>query len=679
MKDGSQNLKPAEDFIGWCSRSAVTKPSTFKKDGKTAIVEAVVTTENPAIVVDWSKSNWDHIELVREVLLMDGVILPENKQVPLLNTHSRWSTSDIKGSIRNLRVEENGLVGDVHFWSKAEDEISQVEEGHLTDLSAGYKTFKETTVELAPGEEKEFKGRKIKNIYEDRMRMLVRTTWEIKEGSLVPIGADSFSKFRSELQPVVENKKDDGSQEHIVALETRLHERLLEIEELKIKNEQLIKINPKEIKMDNETKTPEQIQKEERERIEGLEGIKNSIIGKNYKHGEAKLAEKFKEAKETGIPVELFRAHVFENYDDTKPVAPPANEIGMTDKEIDRFSISKYVLAAFDQSKGDNNAFKKHGAEFELEVLNAASAKASKETEVKPQGRIIPYDIIAKKMLGGLGKRAMTVGTVADGGYLKGTEHLGGEFVSLLRNRTIAGALGVRIISGLKASIDVPKQLTAGTFAWGAEAWAVTDTNMTFGQVTGAPKEGKASQTYTRKLLLQSDPGIDMILNEDMINMARIGVDLAVFHGAGTNAPTGVAITTGIGDFVGASLDWDAILEAEEDIAVANADMATLKWALSPSARRILKGREKGPVTAGFLMEPDGRINGYGAEVSNQITSGYMFFGDWSKVWLLDWNMFDILVNPYKDNTGNVTVVIFVYADVAVSIASALTMADDVS
>ena len=61
MKDGSQNLKPAEDFIGWCSRSAVTKPSTFKKDGKTAIVEAVVTTENPAIVVDWSKSNWDHI------------------------------------------------------------------------------------------------------------------------------------------------------------------------------------------------------------------------------------------------------------------------------------------------------------------------------------------------------------------------------------------------------------------------------------------------------------------------------------------------------------------------------------------------------------------------------------------------------------------------------------------
>lgn len=652
-----RELNIKDDFSGWCSREAVIE------SGKGKTIEqpypVIITTDQPAIVVDWQR-----FEVVREVLLMSGMKMPPTKQVPLLDTHSRFSTSDVKGSVRNIKSNNADAYGDVYFWTKAVDEWSKVDEGHLTDVSAGYRTSKENTIELRKGEEKEIGGKVFRNDFNDGLPFLIRTDWMIKEVSLVPIGADDAAKFRSELQPIVEPKPEPEPE-------------IKPVEE--IKNEQSIKIQ-KENKMDENTKTPEQIQKDERDRIEGLEGIKNSIIGKNYKHGEKTLAEKFTEAKQSNWSVEQFRAHVFENYDDTKPAGAPATEIGMSEKEIDRFSISKYVLAAYDSSRGDGAAFKKHGAEFELEVLNAASAKASKETDVKPQGRIIPYDIIARKMLGQqFGKRAMTVGTVGDGGYLKGADHLGGEFVGLLRNRTIAGALGVRIISGLKGSIDVPKQLTAGTFAWGAEAWAVTDTNMTFGQVTGAPKEGKASQTYTRKLLLQSDPGIDMILNEDMVNMARIGVDLAVFHGAGTNAPTGVAITSGIGDFVGASLDWDAILEAEEDIAVANADMATLKWALSPSARRILKGREKGPVNAGFLMEPDGRVNGYGSEVSNQITSGYGFFGDWSKVWLMDWNMFDILVNPYKDNTGNVTVVIFVYADVAVSIASALTMADDIS
>src|SRR3990167_10259856 len=131
MKDG--NLNTNKDFTGWESRTARAVPETFKKDGKSVIVEAVITTEQPAIVADWER--W---ELVREVLLMDGVVLPDTKQVPLLDTHSRLSTSDVKGSIRNLRVEKTDLVGDVYFWSKAEDEISQVEEGHLTEIGRAH-------------------------------------------------------------------------------------------------------------------------------------------------------------------------------------------------------------------------------------------------------------------------------------------------------------------------------------------------------------------------------------------------------------------------------------------------------------------------------------------------------------------------------------------------------------
>ena len=100
---------------------------------------------------------------MREVLLMDGAILPENKQVPLLDSHSRFQTASIKGSIRGLRTDGADLVGDVYFWSGAKEEESKVSEGHLTDLSAGYKTFEETTQVLRPGQKAEINGKVYEN------------------------------------------------------------------------------------------------------------------------------------------------------------------------------------------------------------------------------------------------------------------------------------------------------------------------------------------------------------------------------------------------------------------------------------------------------------------------------------------------------------------------------------
>lgn len=190
-----------EIFQNWSFRAASPVLSTFKKEGKTATVKATITTEAPAMIVDYEKSdfwNWK-IVYAREILLMSGVRMPPTRQVPLLNVHSRWRTADVRGSIRDMQTEGINLDGDVHFWSKAEDEISQVEEGHLTDLSAGYRVSEKETVILNPGEEREFNGKKYKNDFGDEMRLFIRTQWEIKEGSLVPIGADSAAKFRSEL------------------------------------------------------------------------------------------------------------------------------------------------------------------------------------------------------------------------------------------------------------------------------------------------------------------------------------------------------------------------------------------------------------------------------------------------------------------------------------------------
>jgi len=213
-----------KEYKNWVSRSAPVDTRDLNNEERSA--RAVISTETPAEVMDWS--SW---EIIREILVMDGAAYPE--QVPLLDSHSRYSASNIKGSIRDLKVENNELVGRAYFAKKAEDEWELVREGHLTDLSAGYRTFSEDSIRLKPGEKTSVNGREYKNDYGDGKDLVIRTKWQLKEGSLVPIGADEAAKFRSEERgnPIdihinlneeerhMPNPKKDNSQEPVASEE----------------------------------------------------------------------------------------------------------------------------------------------------------------------------------------------------------------------------------------------------------------------------------------------------------------------------------------------------------------------------------------------------------------------------------------------------------------------------
>ncbi len=150
-------------------------------------VDAVLTTQNPAEV--WS---WERMDVVEEVLLMSGAEYPE--QVPLLDSHSRWSAGDVLGSVRDIRVEGGALVGTLHFSKtpSAREAYTKVEEGHLTDISVGYKVMKSVWV---PKEQKQRFGD-----VEVEGPKLVGVKWKMKESSICPIGADEMAKVRAEAQ-----------------------------------------------------------------------------------------------------------------------------------------------------------------------------------------------------------------------------------------------------------------------------------------------------------------------------------------------------------------------------------------------------------------------------------------------------------------------------------------------
>lgn len=184
---------------GFSSRAAGMRamPGTF--DEKARAVRFVATTEQPATVWDWDR--WD---FVKEILMRDGMVLPATGQVPLLDTHSRASVADVLGSAADFQdcLVENLAGKDclVSFSSvqEGQDAATKVREGHITDVSVGYLVTESYWV--PEGEKQIINGK----TYEGPVK--VSTKWELREISLVPIGADNLAKVRSLLSgPVAEN------------------------------------------------------------------------------------------------------------------------------------------------------------------------------------------------------------------------------------------------------------------------------------------------------------------------------------------------------------------------------------------------------------------------------------------------------------------------------------------
>ena len=160
------------------------KPATLDKSDRS--VEVVVATEQPAEVYDYER--W---EIIQEVLLMSGVEMPSTKQVPLLDTHRRFDTASVLGSVRTLSPVNGQLIDRAYFSEvdEAKSPWTKVSEGHLTDFSVGYKVKESEWV--PSGESKVIDGQTFEG------PVIVVSSWMLKEVSIVPIGADELAKVRA--------------------------------------------------------------------------------------------------------------------------------------------------------------------------------------------------------------------------------------------------------------------------------------------------------------------------------------------------------------------------------------------------------------------------------------------------------------------------------------------------
>jgi len=162
-------------------RSLEVRSSSIDTANRT--IDCDVSTENPVMMPDFSR-----MEMVPEILVTKGAVLPDSKQVPFLDSHQRGSVANQLGSARDVQTKYNRLTARLHFSTAADNEFTKVREGHVTDVSAGYQILKKTYVPA--GEKKSIMGRD----YAGPANVV--TKWRLREVSLTPIGADDQAKLR---------------------------------------------------------------------------------------------------------------------------------------------------------------------------------------------------------------------------------------------------------------------------------------------------------------------------------------------------------------------------------------------------------------------------------------------------------------------------------------------------
>ena len=392
------------------------------------------------------------------------------------------------------------------------------------------------------------------------------------------------------------------------------------------------------------------------------------ILALAARHNKRDLGE---EAIGRNTSLEEFRGILLEQIE-SKPLDSAAEPVQKPVEEKRNYSFLRALNAA---SRGDWS-----GAGFEAEMSQEVANKRGKQ----PQGFYVPD--FAWRDYGIDQKRELTVGTNASGGFFAPSVQLANEFVEALRARLILSDMGMRIMSGLNTKVQIPKISAGASAAFVAESGDVADQTQTTAQITMVGRTLGARTDVSRLLLLESDPSIEQIVRDDLLNAVANKIEDVAIEGGGSNEPSGITQSSpgsvAIGTNGGAptwAMVTNLVKEVEVDNAVVNA--GTLGFITNPKAKSKMANTVRVASTDSHMIlnDPYDQLYGYRLGISTNVpsdltkgsTSGScsaIIFGDFSQLML---GIFgggpDVLVDPYTNSaSGSVRIVVHQEVDVAV-------------
>jgi len=329
---------------------------------------------------------------------------------------------------------------------------------------------------------------------------------------------------------------------------------------------------------------------------------------------------------------------------------------GPTDK--DKKDIRSYSFLRAVKAKAEGRAL--DGIEAEM---HQEAEREARDHNVSISGLGIPGIVLAnfaeRRAQSATGQ---TSNPLDQGGMMVATEKEG--LIMALRPMLLLSKLGAKTFGNVVGNLDLVKG-TSTTVAWETEVSDANEASIITSKIAVSPKRLAAFSNISKQLLFQTSPGIqDDVLNDILAAIAQ-AVEAAAIYGGGSNEPTGLLSTAGIGNVAGgtdgAVPTYAHITQLEAKVEIGNANGNTLAYLTNPKVKNQLKNTKLDTGSGLYIWGPDSQIlNGYPAYASNLVpgtlTKGSgsgvgvcsaIAFGDFSQMHIYNWAGLDITVDPY--------------------------------
>jgi len=332
-------------------------------------------------------------------------------------------------------------------------------------------------------------------------------------------------------------------------------------------------------------------------------------------------------------------------------------------------------------------AFEKHKG---LAFVRFIKAKAASELDRKPILDVVKgWNERSPGMGYGEFAKALSSGAFAGMGSMVRPEW-SGDFIELLRNKSVVRKAGARAISGGQR-LQFDGQAAAGTAYWVGETTAVTNSNPTTSQPLALTAKKLAAQCpVPNDLIRNASISADQFVLNDLLQVVALEEDLQFLYGPGTSGkPRGIALQ------LASSMKYamtalgvagkPTVLEMKQEIdkalkkmELANAPMDDVAIFTSPSPKAAILDAVASSGDGSNMLENEwnarGTIRGKKFFITNQISetggltlangetsnsngqSDLLFF-DMSEVIILDAMSVEAEVFPngaYTNNSGTV-------------------------
>jgi HK97 family phage major capsid protein len=276
-----------------------------------------------------------------------------------------------------------------------------------------------------------------------------------------------------------------------------------------------------------------------------------------------------------------------------------------------------------------------------------------------------------KAVFNEVSKTVQNAGSDPYGGYIVPNEYVA-DIIELLRHQIVVATLGATMLENLTTSpIEWPKQLTATTAYWVGENEAITDSDITFGQISMTPKSCAAMVKLSNRILRMSNPSIEALIRSDIATQLALAIDLACIRGTGVqNQPLGLVNQEGINTLAlgenGAVPDFDDLMEMAYEVEIDHALTGNLSYMFHPAIRKVLQqirvpdySATQGP----YMVSPPvseaalGTMIGYPFKVNTQIPTDLakgtasncseIYFGNWSQMLIAHWGGIQIMASEH--------------------------------